>query len=326
MNPSETKKHILKAIDSFKDYRIAVIGDIMLDEYLFGSTERLSPEAPIPIVKINKTNYILGGAANVANNIVKLGGKCHLIGIIGNDLYGKQIKRLLNESNINSDNVINNKKSTTVKTRVIGHRNNFQQIVRIDREDCNGLTTTERQKIIKYLEKNMRTFDCIILSDYDKGLFSKYIIEKIIKTADKNRKLIIGDIKGSNVLHYKGIDLITPNTKEAFEMTNEKDINKAAKIIQNKIAKKVILTQGANGMTIYDNNSKFHLPANKLEIFDVSGAGDTVIATLALGLCAGLNLKESAIAANYAAGVSVSKAGTATVNPDELISSIINEQ
>lgn len=312
-------KNFNKIISNIKEKNILVIGDIMLDKYIFGDIERISPEAPVPVFKIikDKVEYRLGGAGNVASNIVSLGAKCILIGDVGNDEDGKIIEKYLNNFNIKFSNTSLKGNKTICKTRYIS---NNQQVIRIDNEHFNNDNKNRNYK--EFLNKiKFDEIDCIIISDYDKGLITKKLFEEIKKY---NKKIIV-DPKPKNINLYKDVYLITPNLKEATEITSVNDNIKANLLKLNKLTNSnVIVTMGRHGAAFYDKEEKkyFEFPATNKEVYDVSGAGDTFIAVLTLLISSKLDLEESIKNAIIAAGISVGKFGTSTVSLNELTSEI----
>ena len=312
---------------SFKKSKIICVGDLILDIYGFGSVEKISPEAPIPILKILNEKYVLGGAGNVARNICTGGGKCHLISISGNDNNKKRLEKLIKEDkNLSLDLIVDEKRVTTSKKRYVsGH----QQVLRVDKENIYEIDQKIENKITKTFSEIISNFNIVILSDYNKGLLKPSLVQQIIKISKENNKFVIVDPKRDFFSLYKGADIITPNYKELVEANKEyfckeKSEEDNIKYISKKMISKysfdtVITTRSSKGMLIVKKNTKpLALTSLALEVFDVSGAGDTVVAYLALSLSIGKNLKESAEIANQAAGVSVGKFGTATVNLSEL--------
>ncbi len=309
----ETEK-IARIIDNFKGKKIGVIGDLMLDQFIFGDTERLSPEAPVPVVVFSKEIYTLGGAANTAHNIASLGGDVFLVGVIGKDTGGSQVLKQL--KNIGSKGVVVLKdRQTTHKTRIVSQG---QHIVRLDKEQSSAISKEAEKKIISVISANIKNWDIVLISDYNKGVVTPNVIANILKLAKKNGKKVIADVKPANAQYFKNVFLLVPNQKEAFLISGSSDAKTAGKIIQKNLQCNVLVKQGADGMTLFENNKTTSFPAKAKEVFDVSGAGDTVLATLSLALCAGADLKEAAMIANHAAGISVGKVGTATVLPEEL--------
>ena len=317
-------KQIKEIISKFSNNHILVIGDVILDEYVFGNISRISPEAPVPILNITGKEFRLGGAANVANNIHNLGGKSTIIGRVGKDSQKEEIIKMLDERGIKHFLIEGNDYSTIMKTRIIAHE---QQTMRLDLEKTHPISEKEADNIIDFVKKQKP--DLIIISDYNKGLITQYLMDQIKKTDNK----ILVDPKPKNISLYKGVFAITPNEKEAREIFNNAD-NESFENIENignelisRLDANIIITRGADGVSLFDKKTGVHqyLPTKAREVFDVSGAGDTFIASLALAIASKASLYESAIIANYAAGVSVGKKGTAVVRPSEL-NRIISEQ
>ena len=305
-----------------------VIGDVMLDKYIFGEVNRTSPEAPVPVVEKKSESFRMGGAANVAANLIGLGIKTILSGVVGNDQNGEALKRLLKKNNISQQGLIKSTLSTTTKTRIIaGH----QQIVRVDDEDTNiSLSANQIKKILNLIIKKP---SIIVLSDYAKGFLTENLTQKIIKQAKKNDIPILVDPKGNNIKKYAGASILTPNKKEAFVLSNlvEPDeglLEKQLKKICIKFdIENIAVTQGDQGIKLVSSRKIDVIPATKLKkVFDVSGAGDTVIATLAAGLIGKLTTHKSLELANIAAGVAIGKVGTVAIEGHEIINEIDTEQ
>ncbi|MEF3254174.1 MAG: D-glycero-beta-D-manno-heptose-7-phosphate kinase [Deferribacterales bacterium] len=311
---------LLEYLDKLTKTKIIVIGDVMLDIFVYGDVSRISPEAPVPVVNVKHEKKIPGGAANVALNLSELGIKTSLIGLIGNDEDGKFLENYLNNHDI-STFLLTDGRPTTLKTRIIA---NNQQVVRIDREVAHHLTDKKIDKVIEFVKKHIDDFDGIIISDYNKGVITKKLVKRLSDLCFENNKIITVDPKPENFFYYKGVTTLTPNNKEASAATgiNIKDENsllKCGKYILNKLkSKSLVITRGPKGMTIFEENNTETLPALAKEVYDVTGAGDTVISILTAGLSAGISLRESAIISNIAAGIVVGKIGTATVSYDEL--------
>lgn len=315
---------LINIVDNFKGKKIGVIGDLMLDRFVFGKSERISPEAPVPVVLFSKEICALGGAANTANNIASLGGDAFLIGVLGKDSASDHFSKQLKLSGIGDQGIVMLKeRSTTEKIRVVAQG---QHIVRIDREQTYSVSKETEKKIINAIESHIKKWDIIVVSDYSKGLITKSMVSHIIALAKKYKKRIIADIKPDHLSYFKDIFLLTPNQKEVFLMSGAKDVKKAGKIIQKKIHCNVLVTQGGEGMTLFENDAISSFPAKAKEVFDVSGAGDTVLAVMSLALCSGANLKEAAMIANHAAGICVAKVGTTTVLPEELKRDLLNDE
>lgn len=298
------------------DSRVLVIGDVMLDRYWFGDVNRISPEAPVPVVRIEKCEERLGGAANVARNIAALGAQTSLLGVVGNDEAGNKIEQMLREhsiqANLNRDASI----STIVKLRVIGRQ---QQLLRIDFEE-RPTHTALRSKLDQF-NALMPEYDVIVLSDYAKG--SLVNVAEMIAAAKKLSKLILVDPKGEDFLRYKGASVLTPNKSELRQIvgsweTEEQLTDKAQRLREELEVEALLLTRSEEGMSLYTAGGVTHFPALAREVYDVSGAGDTVIATLATMLGAGMPLVDAVTIANKAGGIVVGKLGTAVVTREEL--------
>jgi len=308
---------LIETIQEFSKKHILVVGDIMIDEYIFGNINRINPEAPVPILNVlnNNREYRLGGAANTANNISALGAKCTIIGQVGNDKTKEPLLKLLEKSNINTF-LIERKDFTTIKkTRLVAQN---QQALRVDFEDPKPLKQKHVTKIIKFIKS--KQFDIILLSDYDKGMITKELVEEL-----KNLNIpIIVDPKPNTMDLFKDVFVVTPNISEAREITkSNSDPKILSKLIAEKYNTNVIITQGSNGTSSYNKETKYYkqLPAKSQEVYDVSGAGDTFIAALTLALTSKAELFEATQIANHAAGIVVGKFGTATLTLEELKSS-----
>ncbi len=313
-----------KIIKRFSKVRILVVGDVMLDRFIWGGVSRISPEAPVPVVVVEKETFLLGGAANVVNNIQSLGGGVALCGVIGNDEMGQKIIRSLDEIGVERSGLtIEPERQTTVKTRIIAHQ---QQLVRIDRETTQPPKPSTLRSLQKYLEQHIRKFDGIVLSDYGKGLFTRGVIRESIRLAREAKRFVMVDPKVKNFFFYRGSTVVTPNTGEAsaasgVSITDETSLNRAGRILLNRLrCDALVITRGEDGMAIFEPNQKpLLVPTEAKEVYDVTGAGDTVIGTMALALGAGASIRKAAELANLAAGIVVGKVGTATVEQSELI-------
>ena len=307
------------------DYRprIMVIGDLILDEYIWGSVSRISPEAPVPILETKSENLTLGGAANVANNLVAIGCEVHLVGAIGNDEKGDKLLSLIEEKKISSKGIFRFVyRPTTSKIRVIGHN---QQILRIDKEDNRPITEETENKIIKFINKTLPDMDIVICSDYRKGILTEKVFSATTHRANNSKKRVLVDPKSSNFELYRGATIITPNQFEVEEAVPIKiqdkiDLDRAAEYLLNLTHAEVILiTRGKDGMTLYPNKEKpIDIPTQAKEVFDVTGAGDTVVSILAMALAIGFNYQDSAWLSNMAASIVVGKIGTAVVTLPEI--------
>ena len=296
-------------IDKFQEKHILVIGDVMIDEYIIGEVSRINPEAPVPVLDTQKTEHRLGGAANVANNIVSLGGKCTLIGQIGKDETKEILIKKLNDKEIRYFLIENENIPTIKKTRIIARN---QQVIRIDNENIIEIKDEEADKIIEKIKEN--NFDIILISDYNKGIITPYLMSKL---KELNKKLIV-DPKPENIEYYKDTFIISPNLKEGKEITKEKDINKIGEKITKNFNTKLILRCGEKGAYLFEEQETHYFPTKAKEIYDVSGAGDTFMATLALAISSNSNLHESIILGNHAAGIVIGKLGTSTLSTNEL--------
>lgn len=319
-----------KIINAFKGKKILIVGDVILDRYIFGKVNRISPEAPVPIVEVQVESFLLGGATNVANNIVSLGGMASIAGIVGKDTAGTVLKRLLEERSINTEGLIEDNRPTSVKTRIIAHN---QQVVRFDREDKKRLDGKGLVNLLNYLKKAVQEHDAVIVSDYKKGVISSSLIKTIVKYARQKDAFIAVDPKVGHFHFYKNVSLITPNLMEAsqgsgIEIKDEDSLYKAAKLLINRLScRSVLITRGEEGMSLFEKETAKHISATHIstvakKVFDVTGAGDTVIAVFTLARTAGADLKDAAIIANHAAGIVVGEVGTAVVTPDALLQSL----
>jgi len=312
-----------KILSRFKASRVLVIGDLVLDEFIWGGVNRISPEAPVPVVKVKSQSYLPGGAANVANNIVALGARVQIAGIIGNDNIGRLLVRELSRRSIGIEGVIiDDSRPTTLKTRIIAHN---QQVVRIDKESRDHISGCILEKIVDFVKAKIKDVDAVLIEDYGKGVVNPVFLKKINAIARKYKKIISVDPKEDHFSYYRNVTVITPNRKEALfaariKSDTEDGLNKCGlKLLDKLKCEAVLVTLGEEGMRLFEKKNKItHIPTTAREVFDVSGAGDTVIAALTLALSSGAKMKEAALLANYAAGVVVGKVGTAVCFIDEL--------
>ncbi|MBU2639698.1 MAG: cupin domain-containing protein [Nanoarchaeota archaeon] len=308
-------------IEKFKEKKVLVIGDLMLDKHIHGTVSRISPEAPVPVLKAEKESFNPGGAANLANNLALLGAKVYLAGTVGDDEPQKILFKELEKNNINTSCILKTSKPTIQKIRGLSH----QHLFRIDYEDTSNITKENEQELLSLIKNKISEIDAIILSDYSKGTLTETLVKNIISFAKENNKLITADCKPINLSFYKNVDLIKPNKKEAIEMTLTNDIEKAGKILVEKLNSNVIITKGSEGFSIFEKNKNItHIPTKVKEIYDVSGAGDTVLAILTLSLISGTNLKEATELANGAASIVISKPGVTAITLEELETSLSN--
>ena len=310
-------------IGRFPETNILVIGDIILDEYIWGDVSRISPEAPVPVVVVQEETKMLGGAANVINNICSLGGKSVLCGVIGEDETGREVVEKLKSLGQTTNGIISEKdRRTSIKTRVVAHN---QQVVRFDKESRKEIGPDSVKRILGFIREVMESLDAVIVADYGKGVISGELLSKIRKLLKKSNIILSVDPKTENFRYYESIDLMTPNHHEAgtfcrVEIVNEETLIQAGtQIIQELNCGSVLITQGKDGMTLFEEGGDMsHIPTVARQVFDVTGAGDTVISTLCLGLASGMDLKSAAIISNFAAGIVVGEVGTSTVSSEEL--------
>ena len=304
-----------------KKPNILVIGDLMIDHYLWGSCDRISPEAPVQVVNVKKESSVLGGAGNVINNLVTLGSVVDVISVIGNDSVANELKSLLEKIDVPTSNlVVENNRKTSKKSRLIASQ---QQVLRYDMESIDDINENSHKQIIQTLEKNIDKYSSIILSDYGKGVLTTNLTKEIIKIANKNNIKVLFDPKGKDYSKYKGSYTLTPNKKEAMEATNidikdESSLIEALKSLKTQCSLEVsLVTLSEQGIAIFDDELTIK-PTVAREVYDVTGAGDTVIASIAFALGNDLDIKDAIYFANLAAGVVVGKIGSATTTLDEI--------
>ncbi len=316
-----------KMIPKFSDVKILVIGDLILDEFVWGEVSRISPEAPVPVVWVKSESFMPGGAANVANNIASLGAKVYIAGVVGNDERAGILKQGLLEKGIGADGVIeDDSRPTTLKTRVVAHH---QQVVRIDREKIDAISAGASDKIIAYIKSVIDEMDAVIIEDYGKGVISSKLLKEVLTIAKKKKKIITVDPKEEHFSYYEGVTAITPNHHEAAQAIGMKakdsgSILKIGKALLEKLnCEGVLITLGENGMQLFQKDgSVTHIPTVAQEVYDVSGAGDTVISVFTLALALGINMRDAAYVSNIAAGIVVGKVGIAVITQEELIERI----
>jgi len=311
-------------VSNFKNARVVVVGDLILDEFIWGDVSRISPEAPVPVVWVKNESFMPGGASNVANNLRSLGAQVYSVGVIGEDERGAVLKGELEQKGINVGGVFSDlSRPTTLKTRVVAQH---QQVVRIDREKVGHIPERIISRMIGYIKKIIRNIDGIIIEDYGKGVITPALLGEIVPLAKKYKKIISVDPKEEHFKYYNGISVITPNNHEAsravgFEIKDEDTLKKAGEALLKKINCRIaLITLGENGMAVFQKGRAMkHIPTVAQEVFDVSGAGDTVIASYTLALAANADPVEAAYLANCAGGIVVGKVGIAVVTPDELL-------
>jgi len=317
------KQQLKKVLDALPGKKVLVLGDLMVDEYIWGKASRISPEAPVPVVEVGNQSYVLGGASNVANNLRSLQGQVCMVGVIGQDDTGRMLKGELEARGIGTAGVlVDTSRPTTLKTRVIAHN---QQVVRIDREEKALLNQEMEQRIIQHLAERISQVDALIISDYGKGVITPQIAAQVIALARQHGKVIAVDPKGTDYSKYQGATILTPNKKETemalnTELDTEEKLVVGGQQLREELAlDSLLVTRGEHGMSLFQKEQAvFHIPAVTSKVYDVTGAGDTVISTMVLALAAGASLKEATILSNYAAGVVVKKVGTSTVTVEEI--------
>jgi len=309
---------------------VLVIGDLLLDQYIWGDVSRISPEAPVPVVWVKKEDYMPGGACNVANNIASLGADVSLVGVVGNDPYGVLLKDKLKERKIGINGIIEDRdRPTSQKTRVIAHH---QQVVRIDRERIDVVKNSVIRKMIDHVRKNIDNVDGVIIEDYGKGVITPELLRAVVPLARRKGKIVAVDPKENHFLYYKGVSVITPNHHEAakavgFPLNDMNDISKAGTMLLKKLkTENILITLGEKGMMLFEKDKKpRRIPTLAQEVFDVSGAGDTVIGTYTLAMTAGCSSMMASHIANCAAGIVVGKVGAAVVSVNELLARLKTE-
>ena len=304
----------------FQGKTIGVIGDVMLDRFLGGNSIRLSPEAPVPVIRVTEESAVPGGAANVANNIAACGGTPDLIGVVGDDASGKELQALCGKfSGDVSGLVCTPLRPTTEKTRVMAQG---KQVARVDREATEYLSFADAEKISNAVRSRVASWDAVIVSDYAKGVISEALIAYIIEDARSRNIPAIGDIKPVHIPFCKNITLLTSNMGEITSAGGTSDIEQAGRRIQKELGCVLLVTRGEEGMSLFDGDTLVHFSACAHRVSDVAGAGDTVTAIVALALASGMSYAEAACLANTAAGIVVGKRGVATVSFEELMNAL----
>ena len=324
-----SNRRAFAVIENFSRSRVLVVGDIMADHFIWGKVSRISPEAPVPVVEVKKDSFMLGGCANVLNNIFAMGGRVHLAGVVGSDETGRQLLAEFRSRGVDTGGiVVEAGRPTTLKTRIVAHG---QQVVRFDREDRKPVQAKSVRKILSYIESLRDDLGALVVSDYNKGVVTRPLLEGIRKVIAGRPIFTCVDPKQRDFSLYQGFDIVTPNHYEAGraageEMQNGQDhVRVGMKLLQQYDLKALLMTRGEEGMSLFERDARMRhtaFPAEAREVFDVTGAGDTVIGVLALSLAAGASFREAAYLANHAAGIVVGKAGTATVTREELKSAL----
>jgi rfaE bifunctional protein kinase chain/domain len=324
-----TVERAAEILTSLRDKTVVVFGDVMLDEFVWGDVSRISPEAPVPVVEIRRESVHLGGAANVLSNLRALGVQSALVGVVGQDRACERVRAELREAgalDAEENLIVDVSRPTTVKTRIIAHS---QLVVRADRERRAPVDATIAERIVATLRRLLRSADALVVSDYDKGAVTPAVLDEILPAAEAARVPVLIDPKIRNFDSYRPATLVTPNHHEALRLTNTEDdtdegMARAARAIRERLGcRSVLITRGERGMMLLEGKGEpVYVPTAAREVFDVTGAGDTVIATLAASIAAGATLVEAAMLANHAAGIVVGKLGTASASAEELLASV----
>ncbi len=323
MSESPEVQRLRECVDRFSTARVLVVGDIILDEYVWGDVSRISPEAPVPVVDVRDQTRVPGGAANVVVNMATLGARPLLCGVIGQDTVGDQLLGFLERTGLSTAGVFRDPtRPTSIKTRVIAHH---QQVVRFDCESRKPVGPENIGKILEFASRHLSGIDAVVISDYGKGVVSAPLMSGMKGLAAKRPVRIAVDPKPGNFEHYRGVDVITPNHHEAgrycgFEIVDRRSLDQAGRRMLAELAcGSVLITQGKEGMTLFENSGAIvRIPTVARKVFDVTGAGDTVIGTFSLGLATGMDLKSAALLSNVAAGIVVGEVGTSAVKAEEL--------
>lgn len=316
-------RNLIKIINQFSNQKVLVVGDFMVDKYVWGNTWRISPEAPVQIVEGIEETYNPGGAANVAVNINGLGGKVYAVGVVGEDKEGKMLVSDLNSKGIEIQGIEKDtSKPTIVKMRIMGQE---QQLLRVDYENKDYIKKSIEKKLLKWIEKVIKGIDIVVMSDYRKGTLTPNLIKEIIRLSKRYKKPITCDFRPSHQRYYRKVTLITPNLEEAIEMSGIEmakytDFHKIGKKLLGQFGSNILITKGKNGVSLFEISGRVtHIPAVVKEIYDVCGAGDTVLATTSLSLVSGASLKQAVFLGNLAGGIVVGKRGTSLITKEELL-------
>jgi rfaE bifunctional protein kinase chain/domain len=320
---STNGEKLLRYVDEFPKATVLVLGDIIMDEYIWGDVSRISPEAPVPVVDVRQETKMLGGAANVVNNIAALGGRAILCGVVGNDPTGEEIVERIQNLSLPIDGILKVPgRPSTIKTRIVAQS---QQVVRFDRESRKTVDSEVLRRLLSFIEGTKDRVHAIVVSDYDKGMITGELMEGLRKLCRGSRIILGVDPKPKHFEYYGGIDVITPNHHEAgafcgFQILDRESLVRAgAQIIEKLGCRSVLITQGKDGMTLFEKEGEItHIPTVARKVFDVTGAGDTVISAFCLALAAGMDLKSAATISNFAAGIVVGEVGTSAVKAEEL--------
>ena len=315
--------NIEPVLDRLPEGKVLVVGDIIMDEFLWGKVDRISPEAPVPVVTVKKETQLLGGAANVVNNIRSLGGQVFFAGLVGGDERGRKILSLLEASGVETGGVlIDPRRPTTIKTRIIAHN---QQVVRFDREDQAPLSQGYADSLASYVRETIPRADTVVIADYGKGVVTGQLVQAIAQISKKENKTVSIDPKMGRFDFYRDVTVVTPNSQEATAASGTQIVDNASlraageRLLSRFNCEAVLITRGEDGMALFERNKEEVLvPTTAREVYDVTGAGDSVIGVMALALAVGASFSQAAVVSNFAAGLVVGKVGTATVTLEEL--------
>jgi len=316
---------VAEIVGAFKGKRVMVLGDVMLDRYLWGAVSRISPEAPVPVVDVVEETTRLGGAANVANNVAALGAACSIYGVVGEDEDGLRLLHRMEERGINASGLVSDPgRPTTVKTRIIAHN---QQVVRADRESRLAVDQGAGRALRDRVLTDLSSFEAVVISDYGKGVITQPLLEGLIPKARQTGRIVSVDPKEAQFRNYKGVSLITPNQFEAGGLVSRRITDESSlldvgwQVFDLLQPDALLITRGEKGMSLFEAGRSYtHFPTVARHVYDVTGAGDTVISSFTMALCAGASMAEAAEIANHAAGLVIREVGTATVKPADLLS------
>jgi D-beta-D-heptose 7-phosphate kinase/D-beta-D-heptose 1-phosphate adenosyltransferase len=329
--PEPSGERLREILTAMSQRRVGVMGDVMLDRYVWGKVSRISPEAPVPVVDITEETSRLGGAANVAKNIVSLGGACEIFSVVGDDEFGTILRSAISAQGIGTCGLLPDPaRPTTVKTRVIAHQ---QQVVRTDREIKEEITGQVEDRLLEAITGALERCDAVIISDYGKGVITRRLLDEFIPQARSLGRVVTVDPKETHFMNYRGVSLITPNQFEAGaavgrRIADEADLMEVGWNILDKLkADALLITRGEDGMSLFRKDRSYrHFPTVARRVYDVTGAGDTVITSFTLALAAGAGMDEAAHISNHAAGVVIREVGTASVTPEQLTASFLDEE
>ena len=321
---------LIDCMEKFARTRVLIVGDVMVDEYLTGDADRISPEAPVPVVRIEGEKQLVGGAGNVARNVTALGGRAVLVGVRGNDAMGRVMDACLAREQIDHSLLALENRPTTTKTRILARQ---QQVLRFDKEDAGPFSAKETAALLRLVADHLEACGALVLSDYGKGMVSQKMttgLQKLLRKTGRNIPVLV-DPKPQNIHLYKGVSLLTPNARETSEaarlpVKTPQDIVLAGQSLIKRLGcGHLVTTLGGRGMAVFeDAETVWHIPTVARQVFDVTGAGDTVIATIAMGLAAGIDLVTACLLANYAAGIVVGQVGAATTSPEQLAEAVVS--